>query len=562
MDGRRPGGSASRRAKTELEHARDVRLTSIGAVVAGAFLGWLAVFAKALVLEATATESGYIIPIATVMLAAWVGGVLGGVTAIVVTFVLNSLIFLDPTFVLMASDDQEVVRQVLFLVIALGATVLVATRRASRDRLANALDEAADLAAAVEERDDRLEMMLAASGTGFWEWDMRTGKLDWSEAIFRQHGLDPSVGEPDFPAYLATIHPDDRQPFVDAIDEALAGRQEFSIEFRVLRPDGDTTWTHGAARVYRDDEGVPIRMLGTGQDVTERRRLAMQRDTLLADERRAAEFRDAFVDVISHELRTPITTILGLTQILARSADEGRIDRVALLDDVRAESERLHRLIEDLLVLSRVERGRLEVELEPLHLGRLLRRIVEHELAELPSITIDLHMARELPIVVGDETYVEQVLRNLLENAAKYGPVGGEVLIDARADGDVVAIVVEDRGAGVPAASRQHLFDLFYRDPGSAKAVSGSGIGLFVCSNLVDAMGGRIWVDDAEGGGARFTFTLRIAETEADLDASGPMHGHPYRAGRRGPAARRESPGQRLTAAPSVTAGAARSRPR
>ena len=251
MDSRRPGSTVARRARSELQQARDLRYTSLAAVAAGAFLGWAAVFAKAFVLEATGTESGYILLVATVIVAAWVGGVVAGVTATAVSFVLNSLIFIAPAGSVFADEGQEAVRLILFLIVALGTTLLVATRRAARDRLATALDEAADLAAAVEERDERLEMMLAASGTGFWEWDIPSGRLDWSDAIFRQHGLDPDAGPPDFQTYLATIHPDDRERFTQVIEDALAGRSEFSLEFRVIRPDGTIDCDYYVERCHR-----------------------------------------------------------------------------------------------------------------------------------------------------------------------------------------------------------------------------------------------------------------------------------------------------------------------
>src|SRR4029079_2547383 len=132
-------------------------------------------------------------------------------------------------------------------------------------------------------------------------------------------------------------------------------------------------------------------------------------------ERGAGEFREAFIDVISHELRTPITTILGLTQILARPGRVGDdATRTTMLEDVRAESERLHRLVEDLLVLSRAERGRLVIDAEPLQPRHLLERAVENEAAELPSISVETVLDLDLPIVAGDEIYVEQVVRNLL----------------------------------------------------------------------------------------------------------------------------------------------------
>lgn len=518
-----PGRSASARAKTELERARDIRLAPVAAAMAGAFIGWGSIFAKATLAEAIHGDPGYIVLMAAVITAAWVGGWIGGFVAVAVTLVLNVVIFLNPIDPSVASDRVEMWRQLIFVVVALATVALIGSRRASRDRLADALDDAAALAEEVEARDDRLELMLAASGTGFWEWDMRSGVLLWSSAIFRQHGLEPEPAAPDFERYLQKIHPDDRERFTSAIAAAVEGTVPFNLEFRVIWPDGSVHWTYGAARVFRDDAGTPIRMLGTGQDIDERRRLEAERDQLLADERRAGEFREAFIDVISHELRTPITTILGITQILARP---GRADdaatRTPLLEDVRSEAERLHRLVEDLLVLSRVERGGLVVDAEPLEPRRLLDRAVAHEASELPSIDITLDIAPDLPIVAGEATYVEQILRNLLGNAAKYTPAGTKVLVSARRagseDGDAVAIRVIDEGPGVPLASIERIFELFYRDPDSARTVSGSGIGLFVCASLVTAMGGRIWAALPPGGGTEFGFTLRVLESDEDLD--------------------------------------------
>jgi len=189
---------------------------------------------------------------------------------------------------------------------------------------------------------------------------------------------------------------------------------------------------------------------------------------------------------------------------------------MALLEDVRSEAERLHRLVEDLLVLSRVERGRLEVEAEPIEPRRLLERIVTQEARELPTITVETDLEADLPIVAGETTYVEQIVRNLLNNAAKYTPYDSRVVVSARkADGDVEVRVTDD-GPGIPAASIDRIFELFYRDPGSSRLVAGSGIGLFVCASLAEAMGGRIWAARPPGGGTEIGFTLRILEPDAD----------------------------------------------
>jgi PAS domain S-box-containing protein len=403
---------------------------------------------------------------------------------------------------------------------AVGAVVsfMIASVRTSRDNLAGSLAEVATMAADIERRDERLELVLAASGTGFWEWDITSGRLVWSEAIFRQHGLDPSDGAPTFDGYLATIHPDDRDRFRASIDETLERGTSFSREFRLVWPDGSIHWTHGVGRVFRDLTGTPLRMVGTGTDITEQRRLEAERDRLLAEERRAGTFREAFLDVISHELRTPITTILGLTQILNRPDRSIDPDQQAtLIDDISAESERLHRLVEDLLVLTRAERGEFTIEAEPLEIRRLLARVAERESRRLPGLAITTDVPRDLPIVAGEETYVEQIVRNILSNAAKYTPVGTPVVIRAEQDGETVAIRVLDSGPGIDPASANRAFELFYRDPARARTVAGSGIGLFVCWSLVHAMGGTVWARPRPEGGSEFGFALPVLRDDESI---------------------------------------------
>ena len=515
-------GPDRRRPWEELRRSGDIRLGPLSAIAAGVALAMVAIAIKAVLREALG-DPGYILLVAAVVAAAWMGGIRAGLAAVATTFVLDSLLF-DPTSVY--THGESLARQVIYIVVASATAILIGSRRGARDRLADVLAETAVLAEALVSRDERLELVLEASGTGVWEWDLANGRLEWSEEIYRQHGMDPHGPAPRFDDYQRTIHPADLERFRDAIDSALKGDSLFDIEFRVCWQDGSVHWTRGSGRVFRDAEGRPVRMVGTGQDITERHQLEAERDRLFAEERRASEFREAFIDVISHELRTPITTILGLTEILARP---GRIDdpegRTDLLNDVRAEAERLHRLVEDLLVLTRVERGRLEVEAEPLEPRRLMERIVAAEAPELPSIRISLDLEPHLPIVAGEATYVEQVMRNLLGNATKYTPSGTSVVISARAEPDGVAFRVTDNGPGLSEGALQRIFELFYRDPDSARSVAGSGIGLFVCASLVQAMGGRIWAARPAGGGSEFGFLLRVIEADEDLPEAGRSRG-------------------------------------
>lgn len=510
--------SLARRGREELSRAAEIHLSMPWSLAMGAVLGTGAVAIKTGLNEVAGGETGYIVMVAAGLLAAWFGGRAAGLAATLVAVALNHVLFISP-LPLDGTSRVEVVREVTFIVVCVGCVVLVASRRSSRDRLAASLEDVATLADAIEARDRRLELMLGASGTGFWEWDLGSGDLVWSDAIFEQHGLQPGGTAPSFERYLDSIHTEDRALFRTGIQTALDPKTTFDLEFRVLWPDGSVHWIHAFGRAFVDGAGRPVRMIGTGRDITRHKSLESERDQLIVEERRAAEFREAFIDVISHELRTPITTILGTTELLARP---GRVTdptvRAAMLNDAREESERLFRLVEDLLVLSRVERDSLVVHAEPLPLRRLVERVVQHAASGLPSIHVSLELPAELPIVSGESTYVEQILRNLLENAAKYSPPGSGVIVRAVPTDMTVTIHVIDEGPGIPEASLPHVFELFYRDPSVVRTASGSGIGLFVCQRLAEAMGGQLSVRTDVERGAEFLFALSVLRSDPEDD--------------------------------------------
>lgn len=225
--------------------------------------------------------------------------------------------------------------------------------------------------------------------------------------------------------------------------------------------------------------------------------------------------REAFFGILSHELRTPITTIYGGTRMLVQA--DGRLSHDARREvqaDIAADAERLYRLIEDLLVLTRSEHGSLEIAPEPVLLQRLLPRVLDSERARWPGVRFSLELVPGAPPVVGEETYVEQVVRNLLNNAGKYGGARGEVLLRVTFVDDHVEIRVLDEGPGLGTEDPEGLFRLFYRAETAIRRASGAGIGLYACRELVTAMGGRIWASTRPEGGAEFGFALRIFDEE------------------------------------------------
>jgi PAS domain S-box-containing protein len=369
--------------------------------------------------------------------------------------------------------------------------------------------ERARLFRELREREARLQSALEASGTGTWDWDLATGTLTWSDEVFRLHAL-PVNGRPPSPAdWLAMVETDDRDWLESTIRACLEGSGTYDAEFRIRRADGRVRWLHSMGRTAAGQDGRPARLLGTTLDVTERREAEEDQARQVEAEREEARARDAFIGVVSHELRTPITTIYGGTRVLARRWRELEPDtRDEILADVVDEADRLYRLVEDLLVLTRVERGRLEIGDEPLHLGRIVERVVASEQPRWDSVEVVCEVPADLPSVAGEETYVEHVLRNLLDNAAKYGGGGATVRVEMAAVGPDVVLRVLDEGSGVDEEDEARLFEPFYRAPSTAATVPGAGIGLFVCRQLVEAMGGTIRAERRPEQGAAFIVTL------------------------------------------------------
>ena len=225
----------------------------------------------------------------------------------------------------------------------------------------------------------------------------------------------------------------------------------------------------------------------------------------------ADAMRDRFIDVLSHELRTPVTSIFGGTQVLlSRGSTLAEATRNELLADVGGEAERLQRMIENLLILARVERGADVLEVSPVLLHRLLPEVIARELSTSPGIRLDAQIPVSIPLVSGDEASISLVIRNLLSNAAKYAGTNATVRVMVAADGrDEVTVRVVDDGPGISATEADQLFDLYFRSEAASPA-PGSGIGLFVCRQLVAAMGGRIWAKSREEGGAEFGFSLPL----------------------------------------------------
>lgn len=367
--------------------------------------------------------------------------------------------------------------------------------------------ERARLFEAVRQREDRLKLALETSGTWIWSWDLDANRVSWSP---EPPDFASPVGDEAPPEdWLDTVHPNDRQLVREAMDACVRDSGSYEVEFRVGRPEDPERWLLGIGQMLHDEGGPTRTVIGTTRDITERKLSELERNRRLEAEREAARLRDAFIGVVSHELRTPITTIFGGTRVLARRWREMDAEgRDALLSDVSSEADRLFRMVEDLLVLTRVERGSLEAGDEPVFLRPIVERVVASERSRSPEVTFLTVIPTDLPPAQGEEMYVEQVLRNLLTNAAKYGGAGSQVTVDVMATDSDVILRVLDEGPGIVESEAEQLFELFYRSPSTAPTVTGAGIGLFVCRQLALALGGSIRASNRPEGGAAFELAL------------------------------------------------------
>jgi PAS domain S-box-containing protein len=228
----------------------------------------------------------------------------------------------------------------------------------------------------------------------------------------------------------------------------------------------------------------------------------------ITDRKDAEAFREAFLGILSHEIGTPVTSIYAASTLLSRPGlDDAR--RTDLVGDIGREAERLGRLVEDLIVLARAERGTIQVHTEPVLLQQVLPKVCEQQRRRWPDCRFELSMTSSLPVARAEEAFVEQIVRNLLDNAAKYGPSNGPVDVIVDAPDGWPRVRVLDRGPGIDPAEADRLFEVFYRSA-RTNNVAGSGIGLFVVHRLVESIGGTIWARPRDDGpGAEFGFRLQ-----------------------------------------------------
>lgn len=224
--------------------------------------------------------------------------------------------------------------------------------------------------------------------------------------------------------------------------------------------------------------------------------------------RNAEEIKATFISIVSHELKTPVALIKGYASTLRR--DDARWDKHVIQDSlavIEEEADRLTRMIEDLLDASRLQAGGLTLKPIDIALPLLAQRLAERFQTQTKKHTLKVDFPEYFPVILADETRIEQVLSNLISNAIKYAPKG-EIHIGGQVRPEQVIICVSDAGPGIDPHDMPHIFDRFYRAEGAVRKTKGAGLGLYLARAIVEAHGGRMWVDSRPGAGARICFSL------------------------------------------------------
>ncbi|MEO8451769.1 MAG: response regulator [Gemmatimonadota bacterium] len=355
----------------------------------------------------------------------------------------------------------------------------------------------------------RLALATAIGKVGVWEWDLDTNTLTWDATMFDIYGRAPILPMP-YDLWAAAVHSEDLPAAKAAMRTTIADKGQGSAEYRIARPDGSMRNISAVQRAVLDENGNVSRVIGVNMDVTERKHA----EGVLEHQLR---FKDDFLSHVSHELRSPLTAIKQFSSILlAGLAGELNPEQREYQEIVLKNIGQLQAMIDDLLEVTRLETGKLTIDLESVSLANAVTDSLNtlQGAARAKGVTLSLDLAPDLPQAHADQTRVRQILIILLDNGIKFTPEGGEVSIQVRVqpeDPRFLTVTVADTGCGISPEVADRVFERLYQvsDPVSASR-KGLGLGLYICRELVTRQGGRVWAERRPEKGSAFSFTLPV----------------------------------------------------
>ncbi|OGV71806.1 MAG: hypothetical protein A3B82_04080 [Methylophilales bacterium RIFCSPHIGHO2_02_FULL_57_10] len=366
--------------------------------------------------------------------------------------------------------------------------------------------------------EERWKFALEGGGEGVWDWDIETGEVFLSPRCKEILGIAADAGEGQLSEWKSTIHPEDLPGVMEDLQAHLDGKTDAHIvEHRVLLEDGSWKWllTRGKV-VSRNANGKALRMIGTQEDITERKQLELSLQKAKHAAESANRAKSEFLSNMSHELRTPLNAILGFSELMKGDADEPLTpSHQEYTGEIYKAGKHLLRIISDIIDLARIEAGKLEISLESIYLAQLVRDCNALLAPVASRYNVILMAPGDIPpslCVIADHTRLKQVLINLMTNAMKYNRKNGvvQVVVEPAEKEGCVRIAVKDTGMGISRENQAQLFQSFNRLGMEGAGIEGTGIGLALTKRLVELIGGKIGLESKEGIGSTFWVSLPL----------------------------------------------------
>jgi PAS domain S-box-containing protein len=369
---------------------------------------------------------------------------------------------------------------------------------------------------ALRQSEERLRFALEAARFGMWEHDVRTDALLVSERCKEIFGRAPD-SDLSHEEVLAIVHPADLPEVQATIGAAIRDHHGYDLEYRILWPDGNVRWILVRGRATYDSEGKPAHTLGLVMDLTERKAA----ETLLTEQAEqlrhlteslqdATRRKDEFLAMLAHELRNPLAPVVNALQILEESPHSAQRERARQI--ITRQVGTMRRLVDDLLDVSRITTGKIILKREPLDVVTSLRLAVDQCRPFIEERRHSLEViVPETPVwVMADPVRIEQIIANLLNNAAKYTEPGGTIHVSLEAADGSAQLQVKDNGIGIPPALLEQVFDLFTQgDRGLEQSHGGLGLGLTLVRSLVEMHRGEVSAT-SDGPGLGSCFEVRL----------------------------------------------------
>ncbi|MBF0189446.1 MAG: PAS domain-containing protein, partial [Magnetococcales bacterium] len=374
--------------------------------------------------------------------------------------------------------------------------------------------------------ESRLKEAQRIAKLGHWEWNIIDNSLHWSEEVFRIFGHIEGDFPASYEAFMARVHPDDRAFVQHSVQEALNGAP-YALDHRIVLDNDSVRTVQEQGVVTRNEQGEPVRMLGTVQDITTQKEREAMLEKVRRDAEEANRSKSRFLAHMSHEIRTPMNSVLGRAELLRESdLDAEQREHVEKLEQA---GETLLDLINNVLDLSKAEADQMDTELRPFNLHQLMAGL--HDLLEVQAaqkgLSLTIHHTVDVPeYLEGDRGRLRQILINLLSNSIKFTHEGGVELratvVASTGESATLQFTVADTGIGISPEKRDHVFEAFAQaDSSFTRRFGGTGLGLTLCKRFSDLMGGDLWLESEPGKGSTFYLVMPFRITTRPLPVEG-----------------------------------------